>query len=130
MEDKFRGLPPSFILKILGYLVLATSVYVTVLLVFVESENVGNGESKHSSASFPPLQISGGVTNTSKQRMAPNSGGGGGRRVRWAEEEVEFLKEGVSRFGIGNWKIIRDNYPFNSKRSNVDLRDKWRNMQK
>lgn len=97
---------------------------------FVESEDVGNGELKCSSASYPPLQIGGGVTNTSKQRTAPSSGGGGSKRVRWTEEEVEFLKEGVSRFGLGNWKIIRENYPFNRKRNNIDLRDKWRNLQK
>ena len=97
---------------------------------FVESEDVGNGEPKRSSASYPPLQISGVITDTSKQRMAPSSGSGGGGRVRWAEEEVEFLKEGVERFGVGKWKDIRQNYPFNSKRSNVDLRDKWRNLQK
>lgn len=98
----------------------------------IDSEGVGDGEPKRSnSTSYPPLHISGGASDTSRKKVTSGGGGGGGgRRVRWAEEEVEFLKEGVERFGIGNWKTIRQNYSFNSKRSNMDLRDKWRNMQK
>ncbi len=75
-----------------------------------------------------------GGVGTSKQWMTSSasstSSARGGRRVWWTEEEVEFLKEGVVRFGIGNWKTIRQTYPFNSRRTNLDLRDKWRNLQK
>ena len=50
--------------------------------------------------------------------------------IRWTDEEVEFLKEGVERFGVGNWKEILRTYKFHSRRTNVDLKDKWRNLKK
>ena len=43
---------------------------------------------------------------------------------------MEYLKEGVEKFGVGHWRTILENYPFHSRRSNVDLKDKWRNLQK
>ncbi|EEF43704.1 uncharacterized protein LOC8275316 isoform X2 [Ricinus communis] len=48
---------------------------------------------------------------------------------RWSVEEEDALRESVQRFGRGNWKLI-----LNSKRhifvdrTEVDLKDKWRNM--
>ena len=49
------------------------------------------------------------------------------RRLEWSTEEIEFLKKGVDKLGVGKWKEIRKLYPFNG-RSNVDLKDKWRNL--
>ncbi|KAE9021202.1 hypothetical protein PF006_g5386 [Phytophthora fragariae] len=56
-----------------------------------------------------------------------------GRRVTvfWSEDEEKFLRQGVERHGIGKWKqILRDGAGvFSSHRTNVDLKDKWKNMQ-
>jgi hypothetical protein len=41
-----------------------------------------------------------------------------------------MLRAGVRRFGVGKWKHILTAYPFNSRRSSVDLKDKWRNILK
>eukprot|EP01083_Nonionella_stella_P029153 80340_1 len=52
------------------------------------------------------------------------------RRVRFTVQEVNALKAGVEKYGVGNWAdIIEDNeLEFNEVRRNVDLKDKWRNM--
>ena len=39
-----------------------------------------------------------------------------------------MLEHGVRIFGHGNWKRILNAYAFHSKRSPVDLKDKWRNL--
>ncbi len=59
------------------------------------------------------------------------SGGKKSRRTprRWTEQEVENLKKGHARFGHGSWAKIRANYKFND-RTSVDLKDKWRNLQR
>ena len=51
------------------------------------------------------------------------------QRRPFSEEEVKNLKLGVARFGAGNWRMIRMTYKFDD-RSTVDLKDKWRNLQK
>lgn len=45
-----------------------------------------------------------------------------------AEEEAN-LREGVRRYGVGNWRLILMGYSF-ANRTAVDLKDKWRNIQK
>ncbi|KAJ8575302.1 hypothetical protein ON010_g3909 [Phytophthora cinnamomi] len=56
-----------------------------------------------------------------------------GRRatVFWSEDEEEFLRQGVARRGIGKWKqILHDGAGvFSAHRTNVDLKDKWKNLQ-
>jgi len=47
----------------------------------------------------------------------------------FSKEETEYVERGVARFGVGNWVLIRDNYPFHD-RSAVDIKDKWRNLQR
>lgn len=51
-------------------------------------------------------------------------------RVRFTQKEVQNLLEGVKRFGVGKWKEILGCYEFNEKRTTVDLKDKYRNIQK
>ena len=60
-----------------------------------------------------------------------------GRRNRrpstpWTDDEVDCLREGVRRFGIGQWALILGNDAgrFNTCRSQVDLKDKWRNLER
>lgn len=52
------------------------------------------------------------------------------KRVSWGEEEVENLKIGVKRHGEGSWSsILQDNQlNFNPQRTQIDLKDKWRNL--
>ncbi|KAI6692317.1 hypothetical protein NL676_020027 [Syzygium grande] len=54
----------------------------------------------------------------------------GRRKVkRWSLEEEETLRNGVHRFGKGNWKLILNCYrQIFEERTEVDLKDKWRNM--
>ncbi|KAJ7964316.1 Telomeric repeat-binding factor like [Quillaja saponaria] len=51
------------------------------------------------------------------------------RRKRWSSLEEDTLRNGVKKFGKGNWKVILNCYRdiFN-ERTEVDLKDKWRNM--
>lgn len=52
------------------------------------------------------------------------------RRVRmhWTAEEEAYLREGVERFGEGNWSKILREYQFHEHRTSVDLKDKYRNL--
>ncbi|KAL2462552.1 Telomere repeat-binding factor 5 [Forsythia ovata] len=55
----------------------------------------------------------------------------GNQKVKWTSEEEEALKAGVVKHGTGKWKnILRDPQfaPYLTNRSNIDLKDKWRNM--
>jgi len=51
-------------------------------------------------------------------------------RVQWSMEEKDMLREGVSAYGLGKWAEILKAYDFHKHRTNVDLKDKWRNMVK
>lgn len=55
----------------------------------------------------------------------------GNPKVKWTSEEEDALKAGVAKHGTGRWKnILRDAEfaPVLINRSNIDLKDKWRNM--
>ncbi|CAH0491326.1 unnamed protein product [Peronospora farinosa] len=56
-----------------------------------------------------------------------------GRRqtVFWSDEEEKFLRHGVKKYGTGKWKqiLIDGQDVFSKHRTNVDLKDKWKNMQ-
>ncbi|KAL6640998.1 hypothetical protein ACP70R_019179 [Stipagrostis hirtigluma subsp. patula] len=50
----------------------------------------------------------------------------------WTEDEVKMLVDGVSRFGVGNWTVIRESYfkgsiriPENLKAAPIHSQDKW-----
>ena len=51
---------------------------------------------------------------------------------RWTGEEADALLDGIRKFGRGEWAQIRkaiwatSDFP---KRSSVDLKDKWRNLE-
>ncbi|XP_077992066.1 telomeric repeat-binding factor 2-like [Glandiceps talaboti] len=56
---------------------------------------------------------------TSPKRMS--------QRRKWTDTEVEYLKEGVKLFGVGQWAQIRSSFKFEG-RTNVHLKDKWRTL--
>ncbi|KAE9598896.1 putative transcription factor MYB-HB-like family [Lupinus albus] len=51
------------------------------------------------------------------------------RKRKWTSLEEETLRDGVNKFGEGNWAAIRGFYSdIFENRTGVDLKDKWRNM--
>ncbi|KAI3979867.1 hypothetical protein MKX01_042521 [Papaver californicum] len=53
------------------------------------------------------------------------------RKLRWTLPEEEALKSGVNKYGTGKWKNIMTDPEFGPclvSRTNVDLKDKWRNI--
>ncbi|CAM8892704.1 unnamed protein product [Rhodiola kirilowii] len=48
---------------------------------------------------------------------------------RWSVLEEDTLRDGVRRYGVGNWKLILNAYRgIFEERNEVDLKDKWRRM--
>ncbi|XWS18846.1 hypothetical protein CRYUN_Cryun32bG0080000 [Craigia yunnanensis] len=55
----------------------------------------------------------------------------GNQKQKWTAEEEEALLAGLAKHGPGKWKNILkdpDFAPFLTHRSNIDLKDKWRNL--
>ncbi|XP_031490153.1 telomere repeat-binding factor 1 isoform X2 [Nymphaea colorata] len=55
----------------------------------------------------------------------------GAPKQKWTSEEESALRAGVVKHGAGKWRTILKDPEFNvilALRSNVDLKDKWRNM--
>uniref|UniRef100_A0A1D1ZC55 Histone H1 n=1 Tax=Anthurium amnicola TaxID=1678845 RepID=A0A1D1ZC55_9ARAE len=55
----------------------------------------------------------------------------GAPKQKWTAEEEEALRAGVSKHGAGKWRTIQKDPDFSrclASRSNIDLKDKWRNM--
>ncbi|WCJ31427.1 telomere repeat binding factor 1 [Euphorbia peplus] len=55
----------------------------------------------------------------------------GAPKQKWTAEEEAALKAGVSKHGTGKWRTILTDPEFSTLlrlRSNVDLKDKWRNI--
>ncbi|XP_075966435.1 telomeric repeat binding factor a [Anarhichas minor] len=66
--------------------------------------------------------------NTSQHNESTISNSGH-RKRKWSEIETNKLKEGVQRFGEGNWTKIKAYYSFND-RTNVNLKDRWRTLKR
>ncbi|XP_059282815.1 telomere repeat-binding factor 1-like [Lycium ferocissimum] len=55
----------------------------------------------------------------------------GAPKQKWTSEEEGALKAGVAKYGVGKWSTILKDPEFAvvlRSRSNVDLKDKWRNL--
>ncbi|XP_068177976.1 telomeric repeat binding factor a [Antennarius striatus] len=68
---------------------------------------------------------------TARQRSLDDSlvSNSGHRKRKWTEDETKKLKEGVRKFGEGNWNKIAAYYSFKD-RTNVQIKDRWRTMKK
>ncbi|XP_029313734.1 telomeric repeat binding factor a [Cottoperca gobio] len=66
--------------------------------------------------------------STASHNESTNSNSGN-RKRKWSDRETQKLKEGVEKFGEGNWSKIKAYYSF-SDRTNVNLKDRWRTMKK
>ncbi|KAI3377770.1 hypothetical protein L3Q82_008911 [Scortum barcoo] len=53
----------------------------------------------------------------------------GHKKRKWTESETNKLKEGVKKFGEGNWSKIQAYYSFKD-RTNINLKDRWRTLKK
>lgn len=52
-------------------------------------------------------------------------------KQKWTPEEEAALRAGVQKYGAGKWRAIQKDANYGAclvSRSNVDLKDKWRNM--
>ncbi|TVU35391.1 hypothetical protein EJB05_17278 [Eragrostis curvula] len=55
----------------------------------------------------------------------------GAPKQKWTQEEEDALRRGVLKHGAGKWRTIQKDPEFSptlSSRSNIDLKDKWRNL--
>ncbi|KAG9455600.1 hypothetical protein H6P81_000108 [Aristolochia fimbriata] len=55
----------------------------------------------------------------------------GAPKQKWTTEEEDALRAGVDKHGAGKWRTIQKDPEFGhclAARSNIDLKDKWRNM--
>ncbi|CAL4947856.1 unnamed protein product [Urochloa decumbens] len=55
----------------------------------------------------------------------------GAPKQKWTQEEEDALRRGVQKHGAGKWRTIQKDPEFSpvlSSRSNIDLKDKWRNL--
>lgn len=51
------------------------------------------------------------------------------KRKFWSNIEEDTLRTGVMKYGVGNWKLILNMYrDIFDDRTEVDLKDKWRNL--
>ncbi|ACO63271.1 predicted protein [Micromonas commoda] len=68
---------------------------------------------------------------TARSRRPPASLIMGVPKTKWSPEEEEALRKGVKKYGAGKWRFIQKDPVLGkilNQRSNVDLKDKWRNM--
>ena len=69
------------------------------------------------------------TTTTSKKKSKKKKTKGGRKRVAWSKIEEEYLIAGVEKHK-SSWATILDTYEFDEHRTNVHLKDKWRNLVK
>eukprot|EP00658_Telonema_sp_P-2_P051654 TRINITY_DN39759_c0_g1_i1.p1 TRINITY_DN39759_c0_g1~~TRINITY_DN39759_c0_g1_i1.p1 ORF type:complete len:196 (+),score=52.93 TRINITY_DN39759_c0_g1_i1:53-589(+) len=63
-----------------------------------------------------------------RARIAPEPPAGA--RKAWTEAEIEELVQGIERCGEGKWALILETGAFPSHRTQVHLKDKYRNLKK
>lgn len=89
----------------------------------IMTPGVGGGETETDVESETALQTLSDGTPPSVRRA----------RQRWQVSEVEALIRGIQKYGKGKWKLIKTDPSLNiflQKKTAVDLKDKWRNLEK
>ncbi|XP_060745271.1 telomeric repeat binding factor a isoform X1 [Tachysurus vachellii] len=66
---------------------------------------------------------------STKTTEGKRSSNGHSKRKKWSDEESEWVKKGVARYGEGRWERIRSAFPFKG-RTAVNIKDRWRTMLK
>jgi hypothetical protein len=59
--------------------------------------------------------------------------GAGVKKRKWTEDELAAFKEALKVHGDGHWQKMKDDPRFSDRlagRTGVNLKDKWRNMEK
>ncbi|XP_058273496.1 telomeric repeat binding factor a isoform X2 [Hemibagrus wyckioides] len=64
-----------------------------------------------------------------KTTKGKSSSDGHSKKKKWTDEESEWVKQGVARYGEGRWERIRSAFPFKG-RTAVNIKDRWRTMLK
>ncbi|KAK9820558.1 hypothetical protein WJX72_011639 [[Myrmecia] bisecta] len=78
-----------------------------------------------------PLVEAGGPCWGSCSSMSAHKRPTGAPKQKWTEEEERALRRGVAKYGVGKWRLIQKDEQIGEileNRSNVDLKDKWRNL--
>ncbi|XP_036433328.1 telomeric repeat binding factor a isoform X2 [Colossoma macropomum] len=68
-------------------------------------------------------------TSTSARGQGSSSSDSQGKRKMWTNEESDWVKQGVARYGEGRWEKIKCSFPFKG-RTAVNIKDRWRTMKK
>ncbi|KAJ1254817.1 hypothetical protein BS78_01G222300 [Paspalum vaginatum] len=70
-----------------------------------------------------------------KSRSVREPSIGGGKKYisrknndHWTQDEVRNLVNGVSLYGVGYWRYVKEEYFSTSIRTTVHLKDKWKNL--
>ena len=81
----------------------------------------------HQASQAASLERGGGAGGSSSHRVVRKL-----KRVPFTAEEEEYVKRGYEEFKDEKfmWRSIVDKYPFHPSRTSVDIKDKWRNMEK
>ena len=69
------------------------------------------------------------ITRRKKPASSPilRASNTGRKRRRWTLEEDELLREGVAKWGLGQWSLIRTRMGI-LHRTPMDCKDRWRNL--
>ncbi|XP_017350028.1 telomeric repeat binding factor a isoform X1 [Ictalurus punctatus] len=51
------------------------------------------------------------------------------KRKKWTDDESDWVKQGVARYGVGRWERIKRAFPFKG-RTAVNIKDRWRTMKR
>ncbi|KAF4079655.1 hypothetical protein AMELA_G00180640 [Ameiurus melas] len=51
------------------------------------------------------------------------------KKKKWTDDESDWVKQGVARYGVGRWERIKSAFPFKG-RTAVNIKDRWRTMKR
>ena len=87
---------------------------------------LGDGSGNESSSDGPSTVAKKKSMPVVNLRQISKISGSPKKRRRWTADEENLLFKGVLKFGVGHWAQILQYTRL--KRTNVDIKDKWRNI--